>query len=67
VIRELSWQVDETQTTAELVEFLKPYDRKIQKLALDLRSIVVTEFGHVTKTSTTPTAQWRWVMAQASG
>ena len=25
---------------AELVEFLKPYDRKIQKLALDLRSIV---------------------------
>jgi len=30
---------------AELVEFLKPYDRKIQKLALDLRSIVVTEFG----------------------
>jgi len=30
---------------AELVEFLKPYDRKIQKLALDLRSIVVREFG----------------------
>jgi hypothetical protein len=30
---------------AELVEFLKPYDRKIQKLALDLRSIVVGELG----------------------
>ena len=30
---------------AELVEFLKPYDRKIEKLALDLRSIVVREFG----------------------
>ena len=30
---------------AELVEFLKPYDRAIQKLALDLRKIVIDELA----------------------
>jgi len=30
---------------ADLVEFLKPYDRAIQKLALDLRKIVIEELA----------------------
>lgn len=30
---------------AELVNFLEPYDRAIQKLALDLRTIVIDELG----------------------
>ena len=30
---------------AELVEFLKPYDRAIQKLALDLRKVVIDELA----------------------
>ncbi len=30
---------------AELIQFLKPYDRAIQKLALDLRKIVIDELA----------------------
>ena len=30
---------------AELIKFLAPYDRKIQKLALDLRAVVIDELG----------------------
>jgi hypothetical protein len=30
---------------AELIEFLKPYDRAIQKLALDLRALVLDEMA----------------------
>jgi hypothetical protein len=30
---------------AELIEFLKPYDRAIQKLALDLRKVVIDELA----------------------
>ena len=33
------------QTPAELIRFLKPYERAIQKLALDLRLIVIDELG----------------------
>jgi len=33
------------QPPAELIEFLKPYDRAIQKLALDLRKIVIEELA----------------------
>ena len=31
--------------SAELIEFLKPYDRAIQKLCLDLRKIVIAELA----------------------
>ena len=30
---------------AELIKFLKPYDRAIQKLCLDLRKIVIAELA----------------------
>ena len=33
------------KTPTELIKFLKPYDRAIQKLALDLRAIVIDELA----------------------
>ena len=34
-----------SKAPAELIEFLKPYDRAIQKLCLDLRKIVIDELA----------------------